>query len=51
MEEQHDFIEDKWDKISQGIHKIASEVLGKLVVEQHYDSYDEEWESATERKD
>jgi hypothetical protein len=26
--ESHDSIKDKWDKISQGINKIASEVLG-----------------------
>jgi hypothetical protein len=28
--ETHDSINDKWEKISQGIYKVTSEVLGNI---------------------
>jgi hypothetical protein len=33
----------------QGVHKVASEVLGNLAVEHHNDWYNEEWQIATEK--
>jgi hypothetical protein len=40
--EPRDSIDDKWDKISQGIHKVSSEVLGSIDIEHHNDWYDDE---------
>jgi hypothetical protein len=33
--EPHDTINDKWVKVSQGIHKVASEVVGNKAGEHH----------------
>jgi hypothetical protein len=47
--ESCDSINNKWDKISHGIHNVDSEVLGNITVEHHNDWYDEECQIATEK--
>jgi hypothetical protein len=37
LTEPHDSINDNWNKISQGMHNVASKVLGNVAVEHHND--------------